>query len=437
MKKVFFVVAALFVAGLVFAGGSKDQGAKDAPAKKVELKVTWWGSQARHEGTIKVIELYMQKNPNVTITYEFAGWSDYWTKVTTMAAGGQLPDVMQQDYARIDEWASRGLLVPMDDFAKAKTLDLSDTTESQIASGRIGGKLYGLNLGTNSQTIVLDVDAFKKAGVPLPPQTWTWEEFEKTARTMHDKLGTFGMGIGLDNEQLWKSLYFSNGQWAYAKDGKSLGYTDDQLFVAYMNRLLGMVKDGIVPNKADSQSTYGEAAGNVQLMPIVTGKSPMEFMWSNQVVAVSTAAGGTRNFALTHLPRLKKDGPASNYLKPSMFFSISSQSKQQAEAAKFISFFVNDLDANKILMAERGVPIMGKVRAALSPQLPPVTQEVFAYLARVAKDSSPIPPPDPVGHTEIVNNVYKPNFDKVMYGVLPVTDAVKILREQASVILAK
>jgi len=88
-------------------------------------------------------------------------------------------------------------------------------------------------------------------------------------------------------------------------------------------------------------------------------------------------------------------------------------------------------------MAERGVPIMGKIRNELSPMLPAVTQEVFAYVARVAKDGSPIPPPDPVGHTEIVNNVYKPNFDKVMYGVLPVTDAVKMLREQASAILAK
>jgi multiple sugar transport system substrate-binding protein len=245
------------------------------------------------------------------------------------------------------------------------------------------------------------------------------------------------MGIGLDNDQMWKSLYLSNGQWSYAKDGKSLGYTDDALFAAYLNRLLVLIKDGVVPTKAEAQSTFGEANANVQLLPIVTAKSPMEFMWSNQAVAVATAAGPGRNFALIHMPRLKKGGPASNYLKPSMFFSVSSQGKNQEAAARFISFFTNDLDANKLLMAERGVPIAAKVRSTLSPMLPATTQEVFAYVARVAKDGSPTPPPDPVGHTEIINNVYRPTFDKVMYGAMGVEEAVKLLREQATAILKK
>jgi len=83
MKRLFAVSAALLIAGVAFAAGSGEKPGA-APAKKVDLKIAWWGSQARHEGTIKVIELYMQKNPNVTITYEFAGWGDYWTKVTTM-----------------------------------------------------------------------------------------------------------------------------------------------------------------------------------------------------------------------------------------------------------------------------------------------------------------------------------------------------------------
>jgi multiple sugar transport system substrate-binding protein len=429
------LTAVALVSAAAFAGGSGE--AAGSPAEKVDLKIAWWGSQARHEGTIKVIELYMQKNPNVAITYEFTGWNDYWTKVTTMAAGGMMPDVMQQDYARIEEWASRGLHAPLDPFIKSGVLDISDTSESLLASGRINGQLYGINLGSNSQAFLLDVDAFNKAGIPLPAQDWTWEDFEKLARALHDELGTYGMGIGLDGDNMWKSLYISNGQGAYTKDGKALGYADDALFSAYLKRVLVLIKDGVVPSKAEAQSTFGEATTNVQQMPIVTGKAPMESIWSNQAVAVATAAGPGRNFTLIHLPRLKKSGPASNYLKPSMLFSVSSQGKNQAEAAKLISFFTNDIDANKLLMAERGVPIAAKVRAALSPMLPAVTQEVFAYVARVAKDGSPIPPPDPVGHTEIMNNVYKPTFDKVMYGALSVDEGVKILREQATAILKK
>ena len=89
----------------------------------VELRVAWWGSQDRHNRTIKAIELFQKKYPQIKVTYEFAGWGDYWTKMTTQAAGRNLPDVMQQDYAYITEWSSRGLIAPLDDYVKSGTID--------------------------------------------------------------------------------------------------------------------------------------------------------------------------------------------------------------------------------------------------------------------------------------------------------------------------
>jgi multiple sugar transport system substrate-binding protein len=112
--------------------------------KKVELKFAWWGSQVRHEATIKVIELYQKLHPNVSISYEFAGFDDYWMKMTTMAAGGQLPDIMQQDYSRITEWQSRNLLEPLDPFVQNKTINLSDVAKPILDSGTINGKLYAI-----------------------------------------------------------------------------------------------------------------------------------------------------------------------------------------------------------------------------------------------------------------------------------------------------
>ena len=71
--------------------------AAPAVAKGVDLRIAWWGSQDRHDRTIKVIDMYMKKNPNVKISYEFAGFADHLTKMTTQAAGNSLPDIMQQD----------------------------------------------------------------------------------------------------------------------------------------------------------------------------------------------------------------------------------------------------------------------------------------------------------------------------------------------------
>ena len=75
--------------------------AQSSNTDKVQLRFTWWGSQDRHNRTIKAIELFQQMHPNISITYEFANFQDYFTKMATYATGGNLPDLMQQDYATI------------------------------------------------------------------------------------------------------------------------------------------------------------------------------------------------------------------------------------------------------------------------------------------------------------------------------------------------
>ena len=426
-------LVALFCLALIAVSGAFAQG------KKVELKIAWWGSQVRHEATIKVIEMYQKLNPNVSITYEFAGFDDFWTKMTTMAAGGQLPDIMQQDYSRITEWQSRNLLEPLDSYMASKAIDLSDVAKPILDSGRINGKLYAVSLGSNSYSMMLDVDAFKKAGIPLPAQDWTWDDFEKIALQLHEKLGIYGIGGGFEVDELaWKSVYLADGQNLYTPDGKALAYKDDSLLVDNLKMLLRLIKAGAAPTYQEYLATFGGTTGNIQMDAIVTGKAVIEAVWSNQVVAVATASGPGRNFAVVHLPRLKHGGEAGNFLKPSQFFSVTSQSKNKVEAAKFIDFFTNNIDANLILNAERGVPVAAKVRNALKQTVSPINKTVFEYLDRVAKDAAPTPPPEPARHAEIRANVYVPLIrEQVFYGVLTPEEAAKRLRVQAMEILSR
>jgi ABC-type sugar transport system, periplasmic component len=428
------LAAALCAVALVALGAAGAWG-----QKKVELKVAWWGASVRHESTIKVIELYQKLHPEVSITYEFASFDDYWTKMTTMAAGGQLPDVMQQDYSRIAEWQKRGLLEPLDSYVANKSLDLSDVAKPIVDSGRLDGKLYAVSLGSNSYAMMLDVDAFQKAGVPLPAQDWTWDDLEKIAMQIHQKLGIYGIGGGFETIELaWKAVLLSNNQVIYAPDGKSLNKTDDSLLVNHLKMLQRLIKAGAAPSYAEYLANFGGSSKNVQQDAIVPGKAAIAQVWSNQVVQIAQVAGPNRHFAVVHLPRLKKGGTPGNFLKPSQFFSVTTQSQNKVEAAKFIDFFTNNLEANKILNAERGVPVAGKVRAALKETASPVTQEIFNYLDRVSKDAAPTPPPEPAKHADILNNVYQPIvIEQVFYGQITPEDAVKQLRQKATEILAK
>ena len=401
----------------------------------VELRIVWWGSQDRHDRTIKVINLFMQQHPNIKITYEFVAWADYWTKLATQAAGEGLPYIIQQDYAYIGEYTNRNLLLPLDDYVKSGVINTADVTPAELDGGRVNGKLVAINLGSNSQCWVLDVDAFQKAGVPLPAPDWTWADMEKAAMQIHDKLGIWGMGPGLWDEQIWASLYLSLGQWRYNADGTAIGYTDDTPYVQHLERMLRLEKAGaIVPRAEDVANYYGKS---VEAQPIVEGKAAMAYFWSNQIVAVWKAAGENRNFKMVPLPRME-GGKSANYIKPSQFWSIAATSKHPKEAAMFIDFFTNSVEANEILMAERGVPISSKVREALKPKLGKSQAAMFDYVAEVSKTAQPIPPADPPGHNDIVKNVLYPQVaDPVAFGQLTPAQGAAVLRKEANAILAK
>lgn len=124
------------------------------------------------------------------------------------------------------------------------------------------------------------------------------------------------------------------------------------------------------------------------------------------------------------------------FLKPGMFFSISKSSKQKEEAAKFINFFVNNLEANKVLKGERGVPVSSAIKEQMKPFLEPELAQVFEYIDWVEQNSSPIDPPDPVGASE-VTSVLRQLYDLLMFSKITPEKAAEQFRLQADEILSQ
>jgi multiple sugar transport system substrate-binding protein len=227
-------------------------------------------------------------------------------------------------------------------------------------------------------------------------------------------------------------MYNALGMSPFNADGTALGYTDDQPLIDHFDMILRLQDAGVIATPEESAEFTGP-----ETSPIVTAQAAMQYQWSNQVVAVFSAAGETRHFKLWPMPR-PEGANSANYIKPSMFFSIPATCDQPEAAAKFINYFSNDLKANEVLLAERGVPVSSAVRDDLKPNLDAVGAETFDFLERVAKDSSPIFPPNPPGYNDIRTNIYLPLFhDPVLYGQISVEDGVKALREQADEVLAK
>jgi ABC-type glycerol-3-phosphate transport system substrate-binding protein len=403
-----------------------------ASADQVELRMAWWGSQVRHDQTIKIIGLFQQLHPNIKVTYEYASFTDYWPKMTTEAAGGNLPDLMQQDYAYYTGFVNDNLLVPLDPYIADGTIKLDGVTDDLLAGGKIGGKLYALNAGTNSQSFVIDVDAFNKAGIPLPKPDWTWKDFADVSTQLHEKLGIFGNGGDLTNIQIVNCMFLSLGEGTYSDDGKSLGFTDGQPLVDYFQNMLDMQKSGAMITREQQVADKETVEKNT----FVAGKSAMYFAHSNQVLAVFTAAGPSRHFKMVPVPRAVGAKQSANYFKPSMFWSVTSQAKHPKEAAMFIDFYTNSVEANKIMLAERGIPISPVINAAIAGDLPPAQVEAASFLKSLQGNVSHIRPPDPAKNNEITANIWTPQVvDPVMYGQITPADGVKLFMTQANKLL--
>lgn len=435
MKKVYALLMFILVASLLSVAVVSAQ-------DTTELAVAWWGSQNRADRTIEVINQYMAAHPDVNITYEFANFTDYWTLMNTKAAGQQLPCVMQQDYAYLAEWSTRDLIIPLDPYYESGAIDTTNIDQVLLDGGKVGDSYYGISLGTNSQSIIIDVDAFEQAGIEIPADDWTWTDFENIALELHEKLGIWAIHLGLpgtpsagiEDVQFWKAYNLGYGLPVNSADGKSLGYEDDTPTIEYFS-MINRLQDAGALASGEEAAEY--AALPLEGSAIVIGATAMQYQWSNQVVAVYAGAGEERNLKLVPLPR-PEDGQSSNYLKPSQFFSITTQCEHPDVAADFINFVTNDLTANETLFAERGVPISSAVREHLEPMLDAAGAETFDFISRIADDVSPLPPPDPPNWSNFTTNGYGPLVAApLVYQQITPEEAAVVLREQANAILGQ
>lgn len=66
-------------------------------ADPVEVRISWWGGNQRHEATLAAINAFQKAHPEIKVKAEYAGWDGYLSHLSTGMAGGQEPDVIRID----------------------------------------------------------------------------------------------------------------------------------------------------------------------------------------------------------------------------------------------------------------------------------------------------------------------------------------------------
>ncbi len=429
-------LAGLMTVSLAACGSGGGETANESQTEEsgggTNLTVSWWGNQSRNEKTQGALDLYSEKNPGVTFEGQFSEWSDYWNKLATSSASHSLPDIIQMDYKYLEQYVSNDLLVDLTPYVEDGTIDVSSVSEDILNSGKVGDGLYAIPTGINAPALIYNKTVTDEAGVAIK-DNMSMDEFYDVCRQVYEKTG-YKTDVAYGNGDVFIEYYMrSEGSILY-EDGK-LGSTQEQL-----EKFFDVYELGISEGWMCDPSIYAERTLNSpEQFPLVYGSSPDTMSWcaftySNQLGTLKTFASEGTEIAMTTWPA--DDQVAADYLRPGMFFSVTVDSEKPDESAKVLDFWTNSVEANEILLGERGVPISSTVADAISGEMSESDQEIISYINEVVTPtSSVINPPAPEGSAQ-VSDLIDQLVEQVCYGQVTAADAAEQLYTQGNSMMA-
>jgi len=101
-----------------------------------------------------------------------------------------------------------------------------------------------------------------------------------------------------------------------------------------------------------------------------------------------------------------------------------------------VNFLVNDLEANRILLAERGVPASSAVREDLAGRVDVNLKYLFDFITKITPYTTVIDPPDPPTSGE-VRDVMRPILLSCLMGRLSSDAAMAQMVQAANAVLSR
>lgn len=375
----------------------------DTGNKPVKLRIVWWGSQARHDATLKALDLYTKKHPNVTFEPQFSGIDGYADKLATQAAAKNAPDIIQMDAKWLAEYAARNQLADL-----SKGIRTDDIDKSLVDSGKYKNKLYAIPLGNNANGMIYNKNIVDKLGITPPRNDWTWDEYFQFGKDAKAKLGKdkYALMDATSDYDTYTSYQVSQGKgYPITEDGKF--NIDKETWLGFIKKYAELRKEGIVP-PPEITTTDVEYDAKADLM------NNNNVLIRRTLAAIFPGYESMKPGAYT-LVKTPKAAQSGGWLKPAMFWSVSADSKNIEESKKFIDWFVNDNEAADILTTSRGIPVSKKILEYSQSKFTDADKLQGELIKNVGPDAQPFNA-GAKGWSNFTSKDYKDIGEKVLFG---------------------
>lgn len=410
------------VALCVTAACGTSVGAADVPVVPakgdVTIRLNWWGGDARIKATEKAVKGFEKEHPYIHVDTEYADWTGYWDKLAVQSAGGNAPDVMQMDELYLAFYGSMDALLDLN--KTSKYLDLSTMDKSLKTMGQVEGKQVAAPAATSQYGVIVNNDLLDSLDLTLPDTDhWTWDEFRDFAKQVSDKSGGKIIGaIAPDNGyglQLWARQH---GESLFK--GNTVAISPETL-ASFLQLPADWAKNGI---EGSAERWSENTAATLNDTDFGKDKQAMMIAQATQITPYAEAAG-TDNMTLVQLPQITP-GERTMYLKPGMYWAISSGTQHPAEAAMLVDYLINDKNVGTILGTERGIPANNDIRKMLAKDAIGTDRTALDFVDEIQPTLGQSPSITPNGASELDKTIVRYQQD-VVFGKRKALDAAKAM----------
>ena len=272
-------------------------------------------------------EAFEASHPGVTIEYVDVASQDYGIKTSTMLSGGDTSDVfMIKEIDDLIKWQAQGFTAPLSDYI-AQGYDLSGFVGTE-ANYAVDGVQYAIPFRSDFWVLFYNKDLYDAAGVELPTNDMTWEQYAELAKKMTDK----EKGIYGTHYHTWLSAVVN---WAVCDGVNTLADRNYDDLLYFYKLYQDLEDNGVCMSYADLKAaglhySAAFANGNIAMMP-------MGYWYVSTLIDYNKNGTCNFNWGIVAVPHLEGVAAGSSFgnLTGAM---INAKSAQKDLAWEYISW---------------------------------------------------------------------------------------------------
>jgi multiple sugar transport system substrate-binding protein len=436
VKKLFIILLITLISASVFTFFF-------LPENEGDLPVVHWVIQPdpiRGEQIVKFTK-WMEENdyPAMDLRLDARAKNQH-IKNVVQGVSGVAADIIDCYTGEINLYESVGMLEDVTDVAKEMGFDISMTYPAIQSSLMVDGRQYGFPRNVGIRMYWVNVGAFEKVGAEAPPESWSFEEFERIGKA-------FVQASNKPGEH--QSVYFANTQ---------------------------SVDDRVVMMRSMGEDRYNETLTDSNFdHPVYQEIAELSYKWTNHdrilptkkdVEALSSETGATRvifqQFAHGHfgmivagrwgLMHFRAIGPHKlsiselpingfrNTLITCGTSAIYKGSKHKAEAAYFLKYMASEAYNMSIVDNTDSLPPIpryAETEEFLRPAEFPNEWGLHGKIRDLGMESAIAYSMSPFALPATVARIEKNGFDKLLAGRLSPEDALKAVANEVRQVIVR